>query len=66
MKDSMPEKIKERWRGKRMHGQFPCNLDEKLVDNEESYSWLNLETLRKKKKAQQRQQFAQTVLKIKV
>lgn len=49
-----------------MHGQFPCNLDEKLVDNEESYSWLNLETLRKKKKAQQRQQFAQTVLKIKV
>jgi hypothetical protein len=23
-----------------MHGQFPCNLDEKLVDNEKSYSWL--------------------------
>jgi len=34
MKDSMAEKIKEKWRGKRMHGQFPCNLDEKLVDNE--------------------------------
>jgi len=66
MKDSMAEKIKERWRGKRMHGQFPCNLDEKLVDNEESYSWLNLETLRMKKKAQQRQQLAQTVLKVKV
>jgi hypothetical protein len=23
-----------------MHGQFPRNLDEKLVDNEESYRWL--------------------------
>jgi len=23
-----------------MHGQFPCNLDEKLVDNEQSYLWL--------------------------
>ena len=23
-----------------MHGQFPCNLDEKLVDNEQSYQWL--------------------------
>ena len=62
----MAEKIHDRWRGKRMHGQFPCNLDEKLLDNEESYSWLNLETLRKKKKVHQRQQLAQTVLKIKV
>jgi hypothetical protein len=66
MKDSMSEKIKERRRGKRMHGQYPCNLDEKLVNNEESHSWLNLETLRKKKKVQQRQQLAQTVLTIKV
>jgi hypothetical protein len=23
-----------------MYGQFPCNLDETLVDNEQSYSWL--------------------------
>jgi hypothetical protein len=23
-----------------MHGQFPRSLDEKLVDNEESYRWL--------------------------
>jgi hypothetical protein len=23
-----------------MHGQFPHNLDEKLVDNEQSYQWL--------------------------
>jgi len=66
MKDNTAEKIKERWRGKRMHGQFPCNLDEKLVDNGGSHSWLNLEILRKKKKVQQRQQLAQTVLRIKV
>jgi hypothetical protein len=32
MKESIAEKIKERWHGKRMHGQFPRNLDEKLVD----------------------------------
>jgi hypothetical protein len=50
MKDSMAQKIKERWREKRMHGQFPLNLEEKLVANEESHSWLYLETLRKKNK----------------
>jgi hypothetical protein len=33
IKDSIAKKF-ERWRGKRMHGQFPPNLDEKLVDNE--------------------------------
>jgi hypothetical protein len=33
-------KTKEKWQGKRMHGQFPHNLDEKLVDNEQSYRWL--------------------------
>jgi hypothetical protein len=27
--------IKERWRGKRMLGQFSRDLDEKLVDNEQ-------------------------------
>jgi hypothetical protein len=40
IEDSITEKTKERWRGKRMHGQFPCNLDEKLLDNEQSYRWL--------------------------
>jgi hypothetical protein len=35
--DSKAEKTKERWRGKRMHGQFPHSLDEKVVDNEQSY-----------------------------
>jgi hypothetical protein len=38
MKDSIVEKTKERWHGKRMHGQLPSNLDEKLVDIEQSYS----------------------------
>jgi len=36
MKDSIAEKTKERWQGKRMHGQLPRNLDEKLVDIEQS------------------------------
>jgi hypothetical protein len=27
-----------------MHGQFPCNLDEKLVHNEQSYKWLKFGT----------------------
>jgi len=40
MKDSKAEKTKERWYGKRMHGQLPRNLDEKLVDIEQSYCWL--------------------------
>jgi hypothetical protein len=30
----------ERWHRKRMHGQLPRNLDEKLVDIEHSYRWL--------------------------
>jgi hypothetical protein len=41
MKDRIAEKTKERWHGKRMHGQLPRNLDEKLVDIEQSYHWLN-------------------------
>jgi len=41
MKESIAEKTKERWHGKRMHGQLQRSLDEKLVDIEQSYSWLN-------------------------
>jgi hypothetical protein len=37
VKDIITEKTKERQQGKRMHGQFPCSLGEKLVDNEQSY-----------------------------
>ena len=40
MKESIAEKTKERWHVKRMHGQLPHNLDEKLVDIEQSYRWL--------------------------
>jgi len=40
MKDSIAEKTKERLHGKRVHGQLPRNLDEKLVDIEQSYRWL--------------------------
>jgi hypothetical protein len=40
MKDSIAEKTKERWHGKRLHGQLPRSLDKKLVDIEQSYRWL--------------------------
>ena len=40
IKESIAETTKERWRGNRIHGQLPCNLDDKLVDIEQSYQWL--------------------------
>ena len=40
MKESVAEKTKERWQGKRRHGQLPHGLDKKLVDIEQSYRWL--------------------------
>jgi hypothetical protein len=40
VKNSIVEKTKKRWHGKRMHGQLPRNLDEKVVDIEQSYRWL--------------------------
>jgi len=40
MKYSIAEKTKESWHGKRMRGHLPHNLDEKLVDIEQSYRWL--------------------------
>jgi len=40
MEDSIAEKTKERWQGKRKHGQLPRDLDGKLVDIEQSYRWL--------------------------
>jgi len=42
MKDSIAEKTKESWHGKRMHAQLPRNLDEKLVDIEQSYRLLKI------------------------
>jgi IS30 family transposase len=40
IKENIAEKTKERWHGKRIHGQLQRNLDEKLVDIEQSYRWL--------------------------
>ena len=34
--ETIAEKIKGRWRGKRLHGELPCSLDEKLEENEHS------------------------------
>jgi hypothetical protein len=44
--DNVAEKTKERWLGKRMLGQFSRDLDEKLVDNEQSYRWLKFGDIR--------------------
>jgi hypothetical protein len=46
MKGSIAEKTKESWHGKRMHGQLPRNLDEKLVDIEQSCRWLKSGNIR--------------------
>ena len=40
LKGIIAEKTKERWQSKRMHGQIPRNLDEKLLVIEQSYRWL--------------------------
>jgi hypothetical protein len=34
---NITQNIKGKWEEKRMHGQFPHSLDEKLVDKEQSY-----------------------------
>jgi hypothetical protein len=46
IKDSVAEKTKERWRGKRINGQFPWSLDGKLVDTERSYRWLTFANIK--------------------
>jgi len=52
MKDSIAEKTKERWHGKRMHGQLPCSLDEKLEDIEQPSCWLKYGDIRDKQNVQ--------------
>jgi hypothetical protein len=68
IKDSIAEKTKERWRGKRMHGQFHRNLHEKLVDNEQSCRWLKLGNIKGEAEstivAAQDQAISKTILKI--
>jgi hypothetical protein len=49
IKDSKAEKTKERWQGKRMHGQLPCNLNEKLVDIAQSYGKLKSGDIKREK-----------------
>ena len=46
MKDSIAKKTEERWHGKRTHGLLPRNLDEKLVDIEQSYRWLKSDDIK--------------------
>jgi hypothetical protein len=40
MNNSITEKTKENLHGKRIHGQWPRSLDEKLTDIEQSCRWL--------------------------
>jgi hypothetical protein len=40
IKNIITDKTKEKWHEKRMHGQWPWSLDEKLMDIEQSYRWL--------------------------
>ena len=44
--DSIAEKTKESRREKNMHGQFPRNLDENLVDNEQLHRWLKFRDIK--------------------
>jgi hypothetical protein len=46
--DIITKKIIETWQGERMHGQFPRNLDEKVVDNEQLYQRLKSGSSREK------------------
>jgi len=52
-----------------MHGQLPRNLDEKLVDIEQSYRWLKSGDIKGETEstivAAQEQQLVQTILRIK-
>jgi len=46
MMESITEKTKERWHGKRMHGQLPRKLDEQLEDIEQSYRCLKSDDIK--------------------
>jgi hypothetical protein len=45
IKYSIAEKTKDSWGGKRIHGQFPRNLEEQLFGNERHIDSSNLDTL---------------------
>ena len=69
LKESIAEKTKERWQGKKLHGQLPRNLDEKLVDTDESYRWLKSGDIKGETEstivAAHTKQLVQTILRIK-
>jgi hypothetical protein len=69
MRDIIAEKTKERWYRKRMHGQLPRNLDEKLVDIEQSYCWAKSGNIKGETEstivAAKTKQLVQTILRIK-
>jgi hypothetical protein len=69
MRDSIVEKTKERWHGKRMRRQLPRNLAEKPVDIELSYRWLKSGYTKGETEAQlwqlKTKQLVQTILRIK-
>jgi site-specific recombinase XerD len=46
IKNIITQNIKEKWKEKRMHGQFPRSLDEKWMDKEQSYQWLKFEDIK--------------------
>ena len=69
LKDGAAQETKERRRGKRIQGLFPCKRDEKLVDNEWSYCWLQFEDIKGETEsmrvADQGQTASKTIVKIK-
>jgi hypothetical protein len=66
IKNIITPNLKEKLEEKRMHGQFPRCLGEKLVDKEQSYRWLKFGDIKEKQKVQLWQlrirQCAQTTL----
>jgi hypothetical protein len=64
------DETKERCHGKRMHGQLPRRLYEKLLDIEQSYRWLKYGDIKGETEstivALKTKQLVQTILRIKI
>jgi len=63
-------KTKEIWQGKRRNRSCPCNVEMKLVDNEQSYRWLKFGDIKEETEstvvaAHDQAILVQTVLRIK-
>jgi site-specific recombinase XerD len=46
IKNIITQNIERKWEDKRMNGQFPRSLHEKLVEKEQSYQWLKFEYIK--------------------